>query len=441
MKILITESQYKRIFNEQPRFRKDGTPVLYNANPNYPIAPTLTTGLPNFAQPNLQSALNPRLPPLPIKILGNEDNNTKFHEPLGNPKKSVFTNTKMLPPQNDIFYFDGSNWIEKTVQNVDIWRNVPSGFVPSEYNEYLTKLGEINKIYSNKNKIPLNSAESSGIKTNPLDAKASAIRVLNNIYYNKKYPLGITNAQKKELAAKLSTTNKYYNDQITQSYGNSNINRGDFSATMHSQQIKGTVFQIQSQQKMAIDAIESQYNYWYNKKEEEGFDWITIIGFAMYLCPYTAAFAPYFTAAQGLIKAGVAFEKGDMKTAGLETLFALLPLGTVGKTLKSANILNAVDKLIAGKSLDAAEVSILKTMTSKSSIIKTELKSVSSSLLDKLPSSAKEEVKEWTKAMIDKAHKEGEKQASGYEILKDKLKEEGKKQDLETKMSKKTIPS
>lgn len=410
MRILITESQYRRLLNEQ----------------------TTTSGFP-YVKPNASSLLGTATKPFIKSQFGGES--TTFREPLGNPKKGVMANGKLLPPQNDTHYWDGSNWIEKTSQNVDLWRSVPSGFVPAEYNEYLNKLKEIDKIYSNKGKIPLNSPESTGIKISHNDAKTQAIDILNLVYYNKKYPLGISNAQKKERLAKLSSTNKYYDNQIKQAYGDTKINRGDTFGAIHSKQVGDRVKNIEYQKNLSAKAINSQYGYWFEKKEEEGFDWITVIGFAMYLCPYTAAFAPFFVAGQGLYKAGKAYENGDMKTAALETLFALLPLGSVGKTLKSVNLLNAVDKLVLGKSLETAEIGVLKTLTSNSSVIKTELKVAAESLLSQVPESVRKEAGEWTKAIIDKSFKEGEKQLSGYESLKDKIKQGAKKQKLESKLS------
>jgi len=417
MKILITESQYRRLLNkkylnEQPK----GFP---NTQPTF-----AGTGL---FEPKYE---------YPQNNFGSQTSGQKnFSEPLGNPKKQVWVKDKFIPPQNNTHYWDGSTWVEKSVQNVDKWRSVPSGFVPEEYNEYLNKLQEINKIYPENSKLSFNSAESTGVKVSPTSAKQQAINQLKSIYYNKNYPLGITNAKKQELSSKLNTVNKYYENQLKQLYGNSNINRGDFSATMHSQQIKGGVLQIQKERQEAVKSIESQYNYWKQVKEEKGFDWITVIGFALYLCPYTAAFAPYFTAAQGLTKAGMAYDNGNMKEAGLETLFALLPLGSVGKTVKSVNVLNAVDKLITNQALNTAEIGALNTLSSNSTIIKTEMKNIATSLLDKVPETAKEETKKWVEAIMNKAYKEGEKQLSAYEDIKQKLISGGKKQGLEKKVA------
>lgn len=409
MRILITESQYKRLLNEQPEFLS--------------------------VKPNASSLLGTATKPFIKSQFGGES--TTFREPLGNPKNGVMANGKLLPPQNDTHYWDGegSTWIQKTLQNVNKWRSVPAGFLPAEYNEYLTKLAEINKIYSVKKGITLNSAESTGIKTGPIDKKTRATDELLSIYYDKKFPLGISNSQKKERLAKLSSTNKYYDNQIKQVYGDTKINRGDTFGAIHSKQVGDRVKNIEYQKNLSAKAINSQYSYWFEKKEEEGFDWITVIGFAMYLCPYTAAFAPFFVAGQGLYKAGKAYENGDMKMAALETLFALLPLGSVGKTLKSINLLNAVDKLVLGKSLETAEIGVLKTLTSNSSVIKTELKVGAESLLSKVPESVRKEAGDWTKAIIDKSFKEGEKQLSGYESLKDKIKQGAKKQKLESKLS------
>jgi hypothetical protein len=424
MRILITESQYRRLLKEQ---RVE----------DLKLKPTSSSGSPLFLQQPNASALTNALNGTPTtSFLKNQfgGESTTFREPLGDPKKKVTANGRTIPPQNDTHYWDGSKWIQKTLQNVDAWRSVPSGFVPAEYNEYLTKLAEINKIYSSKKKITLNSAESSGVKTSPTDAKTQAINTLKSVYYNKKYPLGITNAQKKELLSKLKSNNEYYDNQIKQVYGDPKINRGDTFGAINSKQVGDRVKDIELQKNTSVNAINSQYGYWFEKKEEEGFDWITVIGFAMYLCPYTAAFAPYFAAAQGLYKAGTAFDEGDMKLAALETLFALLPLGTVGKTLKKVNLLNAVDKLLLGTPLVSAEINVLKSLSYNSSLIKTELKTAAESLLKTVPEAARKDAEAWTKAIIDKAYKEGEKQASGYESLKTKLKDEGKKQKLESKL-------
>ena len=241
MKILITESQYRRLLNKKHLNEQR----VADLGPN---KPTNTSGSPSFLrQPNV-SALTNALNGTPTTTFyknqfGGES--TTFREPLGDPKKNVKVNGKTIPAQNDTHYWDGSTWVEKSVQNVDKWRSVPSGFVPEEYNEYLNKLQEINKIYPENSKLSFNSAESTGVKVSPTSAKQQAINQLKSIYYNKNYPLGITNAKKQELSSKLNTVNKYYENQLKQLYGNSNINRGDFSATMHSQQIKGGVLQIQ----------------------------------------------------------------------------------------------------------------------------------------------------------------------------------------------------
>jgi hypothetical protein len=426
MKILITESQYRRLLNKkylnEQRVEDLG-----------PKKPTNTSGSPSFLQQPNASVLN-NIPTTPFLKNQFGGESTTFKEPLGDPKKNVNVNGKIIPAQNDTHYWDGSTWIQKTLQNVDAWRSVPSGFLPTEYGEYLKELEKINKIYSSGKKLSLNSAESTGVKTSPADAKTTAINYLNSIYYDKKFPLGISNAQKKERLSKLEATNKYYDDQIKQVYGDPKINRGDTFGAIHSKQVGDRVKGLEYQKKISIDAINSEYGRWFKKKEEEGFDWITVIGFAMYLCPYTAAFAPFLVAGQGLLKAGIAYEEGDMKMAAFETLFALLPLGTVGKTLKSVNLLNAVDKLVLGKSLEVAEINVLNTLTSKSSIIKTELKAAAESLISQVPESARKEAEAWTKAIIDKAFKEGEKQASGYESLKDNIKKGAKEQKLEPKL-------
>ena len=441
MKILITESQYRRLLNK--KYLKEQRVADLG-----PKKTTNTSGSPSFLQqPNASALIGTPTTNFLKNKFGGES--TTFREPLGNPKKNVNVNGKIIPAQNDTHYWDGSTWVEKSVQNVDKWRSVPSGFAPAEYNEYLTKLAEINKIYSKVTS--LNSAESTGVnlkpianlkrngvtKIRPFDAKSDAIEELNSIYYNKKYPLGLTNTQKKELLSKLDATNKYYDDQLKSLYGDPRINRGDYFATMHSQQIKGREIDIQSQKESALKSITSQYNYWYDKKEAEEFDWITVIGFAMYLCPYTAPFAPYVSAAQRLYKAAKAYDSGDMRTAALETLFVLLPFGKFGKTLKTANLMNAVDKLVLGKSLETAEINVLKQLTSNSSVIKSELKAGADALLKQVPESAKKEAVKWTDTLINKAYSEAQGQLNGYNALKDKLKEEGKKQDLKSKLAQK----
>lgn len=418
MRILLSESQYIRLLSK--KYLKEQR----------------VSDLPRTASSNTRSSIFEPTSEFKQNLYGNQTSDQKkFSEPLGNPKTQVWVKDKFIPPQNNTHYWDGSAWVEKSTQNVDKWRSVPSGFAPEEYNEYLKKLEEINKIFPENYKLSFNSAESTGVKVSPVSAKQNAINQLKLIYYNKNYPLGITNTKKQELLSKLNTTNKYYENQLKQLYGNPNINRGDFSATLRSQQIKGNVLQIQKERQDAVKSIESQYNYWKEIKEEKGFDWITVIGFALYLCPYTAAFAPYFTAAQGLTKAGIEYDNGNMKAAGLETLFALLPLGTVGKTIKKVNVLNAVDKLVTNQALSTAEIGTLNALSSNSSVIKNEMKNIANSLLEKVPESAKEETKKWTQAILNKAYGEGEKQLSAYEDLKNKLKTSGKKQQLEKKVA------
>lgn len=359
----------------------------------------------------------------------------KYPEPLASRKTRVKVRGEYIPAQTDTHYWNTSTWVQKTPQNVDEWRSVPSGFAPKEYNEYLKKLDEINKIYPKDSKIKLPDYSGKGVNISPISAKKQAILNLRLIYYNKNYPLGLTRQDKEELLSQLDATNQYYQNQLKQIYGDPNLKRGDYFASQHSKQIKGRETEIKTQQNIAIDNIQSQYDYWKEVKEPEpGFDWITVIGFAMYLCPYTAAFAPYFQSMTGLYKAGVAYDNGDMKKASFETLFSLLPLGTVGKTIKSVNLLNAVDKVISQQTLNVAEVETLNILQKNSSLIKSELNNAASSLLKKLPTEVEEEAKKWTEAMINKAYKEGEKQLGFYDDLKKKLKSGAKEQQLDKKL-------
>ena len=156
-----------------------------------------------------------------------DGNYTKYNEPLGSPDKRVKGKYKeSLPPQTNQYYWDvnaktdnssntNGNWIKKSEENVDKWRDVPAGYLPSEYekalewgrNEQQRQRDQAKK--GNENLANPRASESTAMAKDYKMQKFTNNYKLNNPYYHEEFPLGIDSAA-------YSAYNKSVSDTATQ---------------------------------------------------------------------------------------------------------------------------------------------------------------------------------------------------------------------------------
>jgi uncharacterized protein YukJ len=395
MILVITESQYKRLLSEQfknsqpPQNTQSGLGSL----PSYNRAP--------YSQ-------------------GNEG----FREPLGNPQQFVKGKYKaILPPQNDDYYWDQNKetvsnqqfydangkirnknvygkgaWVRKSFENVDQWRDVPSGYLPSEYDEAL-------KFEKNKKK------DISGRSNN------------YNPYYNKDYPLGISSTQKQLQDRMIQQRKQEEKNRQLQNYEYSKQH-----ATIDTM-IPQSEFQkrgVSNAQMMLndINNIKKKFGEYKQKQKKDNFDWVDFGLLIASMIPVAAPYAAVFKTIIGLSKAINKFNQGKNYEAGLELIFAAFPalgkavsqsdLINIGKSARvgSRNLLTA-GKVLSDKSDDIFDM-VSKYMVNAITSKETEITKFSQQLLKNVMSKTAEKAvpemtgKGYLKSLVKPLDKKGE---------------------------------
>jgi hypothetical protein len=350
MILIITESQYKRLLSEQ--FINSQTPQNtqsgFGSLPSYNRAP--------YSQ-------------------GNED----FREPLGNPQQFVKGKYRaILPPQNDDYYWDQNKetvsnqqfydangrikyknvygkgaWVRKSFENVDQWRDVPSGYHPSEYDEAL-------KFLKNKKK------DTSGRSDN------------YNPYYNKDYPLGLTSAQRKLQDSMIQQRKQEEKNRQLQNYEYSK-QRASIDTMIPQSEFQRRNVNASQMMLNDINNIKKKFGEYKQKQKEDNFDWVDFGLLIASMIPVAAPYAVVFKTVIGLSKAINKYNQGKKYEAGLELIFAAFPslakfvslsdLMTIGKTagIGSRNLLTA-GKVLSDKSddiFDTVSKYMVNAITSK----------------------------------------------------------------------------
>lgn len=303
-----------------------------NLNPNKQKYQTNSLNNPILSAPPYQP---------PVGWQEQERSYVKFNEPMGKMNTSVTGKYRMIPPQVNQYYWDpeakNNNkiqqmdrngnityketkgaWVRKTIENVDSWRDVPSGFLPSEYDKALQWVANGGGNPEYKGKVD--------IKTSP--------------YYHKEYPLGVSKQDLDSRDMLIKAEKQRHAANIAKQRNPLDVqNRNDTVDPMASQR-KTNMTNI-----LYLDSlknIDSFYGRYVQTQQEsgEGFDWVGFLVTVASFIPVTAPFARVVSGGLGLMKAIEKYEKGDAATAGLELLFTFAP--GVSKLASKANVLNAI---------------------------------------------------------------------------------------------------
>jgi hypothetical protein len=314
---------------------------------NNTVAPQIT--------PQIRDAIQGKPPaPLPYDWQREEQNYAAFNEPLGKPDRMVTGkyrgNRGPLPAQTNKYFYNpnakvssqqkGLNsagksvtqtvnstgaWEIKTLENVDLWRDVPKGYYPPDYPKALA--------FDKEYKAPANSnsAESTGVNKN--------LRVKINPYFTPQFPLGLSqeaiSARKSMLDAKEKELSDLRNQPTRTVAGSDYFASVD---TQNKQKAQQLIFNKIKDEKSKIDASFGKYVATQNK--EEGYDWVGFLLTIASVLPVVGPAATVLNVGYNLVNAVRAYEKGDYAQAGLNTLFAVLP--GLSRTLKGSNLLNVL---------------------------------------------------------------------------------------------------
>lgn len=292
--------------------------------------------------------------PLPWDWQREEQNYAAFNEPLGKPDRMVTGkyrgNRGPLPAQTNKYFYNpnakvssqqkGLNsagksvtqtvttngaWEVKTLENVNLWRDVPAGYFPPDYPKALA--------YDKEYKAPTNSssAESTGVNKN--------LRVKINPYFTPQFPLGLSQEAIEARKSMLDAKDKELSDLRNQP--TRTVAGSDYFAsvdTQNKQKAQQVVFNKIKDEKAKIDASFGKYVAAQNK--EEGYDWVGFLLLVASVLPVVGPAATVLNVGYNLVNAVRAYEKGDYTQAGLNTLFAVLP--GLSRTLKGSNLLNVL---------------------------------------------------------------------------------------------------
>ena len=278
----------------------------------------------------------------PVGWQEQEKSYAKFNEPMGKMNTSVKGKYRTIPPQVNQYYWDpeakNNNkiqqmdrngnitykettgaWVRKTLENVDSWRDVPSGFLPFEYGMALKWVadGGGNPEYRGK----------MSIKASP--------------YYHKDYPLGIS-VQDLESRDKLLKANKDREaaNKIKKLNPLDVVNRNDTVDPGKFERERNLENILYKESVKNIDDFYGRYKQTQQESGEDGYDWIGFLVTVASFIPVTAPFARVVSGGLGIMKAIEKYNKGDAASAGIDLLFTFAP--GVSKLASKANVLNAI---------------------------------------------------------------------------------------------------
>lgn len=305
--------------------------------------------------PQAKDAIQGKPPiPLPWDWQREEQNYAAFNEPLGKPDRTVIGkyrgNRGPLPAQTNKYFYNpnkkvsyqqkGLNsagksvtqtvnstgaWEIKTLENVNLWRDVPAGYYPPDYPKALA--------FDKEYKAPAgtNAAESTGVNKN--------LRVKINPYFTPQFPLGLSQEAISARQSMLDAKDKELSDLRNQP--KENVPGSDYFAGVaaeNKQKAQQLLFNKIQGEKAKIDASFGKYVAAQNK--QEGYDWVGFLLLVASVLPVVGPAATVLNVGYNLVNAVRAFEKGDYTQAGLNTLFAVLP--GLSRTLKGSNLLNVL---------------------------------------------------------------------------------------------------
>jgi hypothetical protein len=197
-------------------------PKAISGNRMYELFKNIQDGVKDQATQSLNGK-----PSRPAPNRKQDGNYAKYNEPLGSPDKPVKGKYKTsLPPQTNQYYWDvnaktnnasntNGDWIKKSEENVDKWRDVPAGYLPAEYekalewgrNEQQRQRDQAEK--DKKNSANPRASESTAMAKDYKIQKLKNNYKPSNPYYHEEFPLGIDSAA-------YSSYNKAASDSATQ---------------------------------------------------------------------------------------------------------------------------------------------------------------------------------------------------------------------------------
>lgn len=311
--------------------------------------------------PQIKDAIQGKPPiPLPTDWQREEQNYAAFNEPLGKPDRTVIGkyrgNRGPLPPQTNKYFYNPNKkvsyqqkalnsagksvtqtvnstggWEIKSLENVDLWRDVPKGFYPPDYPKAL----EFEKNEKERNSYRTyqpNAAESTGVKKKIVGGKL-------NPYFADGFPLGLSQEQLKSYYEQQEAKNQEI-QAVRQSLERPPVAGSDYFASVDAQTRKNIEMEIVKKISIEKSKIDSAFGKYVAAQPEEEYDWVGFLLTIASILPVVGPAATVVNIGYNLYNAVNYYNKGDYAQAGLSTLFAVLP--GLAKTLKGQNLFNVL---------------------------------------------------------------------------------------------------
>lgn len=441
MRIILTESQYKKLLNEAESFYTQ-SPVLpeyeFNDGSKFsvipmnaiPVSALYPKGVPKEGYPkkiwtyqvqellrnnpsqtnkdplglkasseyNAKKIFNAPYAP-PFDWQSEQEKYSRFYEPLGKVDKFVVgkyrgSDRGMLPPQTNKYYFDNQQgrWVVKGLNNVNNWRDVPAGYYPPDYPKALEMEEKIK--WSNKERENRYVMSQRAYATDPKykgpPPFANRDLVFFNPYFQKKYPLGLP----QEEYEAINNYARHMRNEIEKLYRSLSPNEerrfldnyGPPKGYVSERDRK--IKELQSQ----LEEAQNLFGYYVEQqpKNSSGFDWL---GFSLTLASLLPVVGPAAFAANlgiNLVRAAKAMSENKPFEAGLHLLFAAVP--TASSTLRGINVFKLINGTATAAEKTVAE-QILKQNASSwfqgaKGIITREVEALGSPFLAKVGDNA-----------------------------------------------------
>lgn len=356
MKIIITESQYKKLLStkkikpkiirgkffhkgkikEQVQNQLTQNQKLAQQQGFGPVSKEYADELartnkirpPDFSKPTLDLTNPNDVRTLPNYTPQDKIKDPRYVEPLS--KTSVFVKGKYkdkLPPQTNDYYWEiGKGWVAKTVANVGSWRDVPPGYLPSEYESALAW----EKRRKETTRKPNEKSAESTLINKPVSSG-------ENPFYNKDYPLGITTSNKQ--------LHKNLQDKYYQSQKDKTMNAPSSPDIGYETRRKFELSPLLQKEKenyiVKLNEIFGAYKPPKVKEDTSTRDaWLDFLSIVALALPVAREISLLIRGGIGLYKATNAYEEDKIIKAGAELLFAFFP--EISSVAKNANLLNLI---------------------------------------------------------------------------------------------------
>lgn len=311
--------------------------------------------------PQIKDAIQGKPPiPLPTDWQREEQNYAAFNEPLGKPDRTVVGkyrgNRGPLPAQTNKYFYNPNKkvsyqqnalnsagksvtqtvnstggWEVKSLENVDLWRDVPKGYYPPDYPKAL-EFEKNEKAQTTYRTYQPNAAESTGVKKTMIGRKL-------NPYYVDGFPLGLSQEQLKSYYAQQDAKNQEF-QAAKQSLERQPVAGSDYFASVDAQTRKNIEMEIFKKISIEKSKIDTAFGKYVAAQPEEGYDWVGFLLTIASILPVVGPAASVINIGYNLYNAVNYYNKGDYAQAGLSTLFAVLP--GLSRTLKGQNLFNVL---------------------------------------------------------------------------------------------------